>query len=218
MIAELEMLRVPAPQAMRERVLVGAGIADGFLIADSPLGPVAVAFNDRGVSAVSSEFDAAALADAFARRFGRSVYRATPSKSLGIAIHRALESGRGNEVPFDLRGVPQFFRAVLEAALHIPVGEVRSYQWAAACAGRPAAVRAAGTALARNPIPILIPCHRVVRSDGILGQYGMGGPDAKRAILMHEGVDLAGRPRATGRLTKFRLITGPVPSAAREGP
>ncbi len=71
-----------------------------------------------------------------------------------------------------------------------PRGEVRPYGWIAAEIGRPKAVRAVGTALAHNPVPLVVPCHRVVRSDGFIGQYSMGGPDAKRRILAAEGLDI----------------------------
>ena len=74
-------------------------------------------------------------------------------------------------------------------ALEIPRGEVRPYGWIAAEIGRPKAVRAVGTALAHNPVPLVVPCHRVVRSDGMIGQYSMGGPEAKRRVLAAEGLD-----------------------------
>ena len=61
-------------------------------------------------------------------------------------------------------------------ALEIPRGEVRPYGWIAAEIGRPKAVRAVGTALGHNPVPLIVPCHRVVRSDGMIGQYSLGGP------------------------------------------
>jgi O-6-methylguanine DNA methyltransferase len=92
---------------------------------------------------------------------------------------------------FDLRSVTEFERAVLFKALEIPRGEVRTYGWIAAEIGHPAAVRAVGSALRKNPVPVLIPCHRVVRSDGHLGQYALGGSDAKRAILAAEGLEAA---------------------------
>jgi O-6-methylguanine DNA methyltransferase len=78
---------------------------------------------------------------------------------------------------------------VLQKAREIPRGEVRPYAWIAREIGHPRAVRAVGTALGHNPAPLLIPCHRVVRSDGHLGEYSMGGPEAKRAVLTAEGVD-----------------------------
>ena len=74
-------------------------------------------------------------------------------------------------------------------ALEIPRGEVRPYGWIAAEIGRPKAVRAVGTALGHNPVPLIVPCHRVVRSDGMIGQYSLGGPENKRTILAGEGVD-----------------------------
>ena len=94
-----------------------------------------------------------------------------------------------NEKQFDLRSVTEFERAVLLKALEIPRGEVRTYGWIAAEIGHPAAVRAVGSALRKNPVPVLIPCHRVVRSDGHVGQYALGGTDAKRTILAAEGLE-----------------------------
>jgi O-6-methylguanine DNA methyltransferase len=91
---------------------------------------------------------------------------------------------------FDLRGLTPFSQAVLRKTLEIPRGQVRPYGWIAREIGHPAAVRAVGTALANNPIPYFIPCHRVVRTDGAIGNYGGGGPEAKRNILMLEGVQL----------------------------
>ena len=92
---------------------------------------------------------------------------------------------------FDLRSVTEFERAVLLKAREIPRGEVRTYAWIAAQIGHPAAVRAVGSALRKNPVPLLIPCHRVVRSDGQIGQYALGGSDNKRTILAAEGVKVA---------------------------
>jgi methylated-DNA-[protein]-cysteine S-methyltransferase len=80
---------------------------------------------------------------------------------------------------------------VLLKTLEIPRGEVRTYAWVAREIGRPRAVRAVGSALGHNPIPLLIPCHRVIRTDGTLGDYSAGGTEAKRTILRHEGVDPA---------------------------
>ncbi|HET8632425.1 MAG TPA: methylated-DNA--[protein]-cysteine S-methyltransferase, partial [Thermomicrobiales bacterium] len=91
------------------------------------------------------------------------------------------------DLEFDLRGLSEFERAVLLKALDIPRGQVRPYAWVAREIGRPGAVRAVGTALGHNPIPLLIPCHRVVRSDGRPGDYAFGGA-AKRAVLAAEGV------------------------------
>jgi O-6-methylguanine DNA methyltransferase len=77
-------------------------------------------------------------------------------------------------VPVDLSAVPAFQRRVLDAARRIPFGEARAYTWVAERIGHPRAVRAVGTALGRNPVPLLVPCHRVRRSDGGLGGYLFG--------------------------------------------
>ncbi|MER3421295.1 MAG: cysteine methyltransferase, partial [Chloroflexota bacterium] len=82
-------------------------------------------------------------------------------------------------------------RRVLEKTAEIPRGEVRPYAWVAREIGAPGAVRAVGTALGHNPIPFIIPCHRVVRADGSLGEYSGGGPAVKARVLAYEGVPLA---------------------------
>jgi len=89
-----------------------------------------------------------------------------------------------DDIPLDLDGVPAFHRAVLGACFKIPYGRTLTYAGLAAAAGRPGAVRAAGSAMARNPLPIIIPCHRVVRTDGGLGGYSCPqGPSLKRRLL-----------------------------------
>lgn len=93
-------------------------------------------------------------------------------------------------VPLDLGLVSCFQRRVLEAAAEIPFGETASYREMAIAAGSPGAVRAAGSAMAANPVPILVPCHRVVRSDGSTGLYG-GGEEMKRRLLGFEAQAVA---------------------------
>jgi O-6-methylguanine DNA methyltransferase len=85
-------------------------------------------------------------------------------------------------VPVDLSGAPGFQRRVLEAACQIPFGEAQPYAWIARRVGHPRAVRAVGTALGRNPVPLIVPCHRVLRSDGGLGGY-IFGVDVKERLL-----------------------------------
>jgi len=89
------------------------------------------------------------------------------------------------EPPFDLEGVSPFFRVAWQACRSIPMGETRSYAWLAEAAGRPGAARAAGQAMARNRMAPLVPCHRVVASDGRLGGYG-GGLALKERLLAME--------------------------------
>jgi methylated-DNA-[protein]-cysteine S-methyltransferase len=91
------------------------------------------------------------------------------------------------ELPLDWRlSHPGFYRRVLRATARVPFGEVITYREAAQRAGNPRAFRAAGTALGSNPIPIVVPCHRVIRAGGEIGNYG-GGPEMKRFLLRLEG-------------------------------
>ena len=86
------------------------------------------------------------------------------------------------DIRLDLDDSPPFFGAAWEACRRIPAGETRSYRWLADQAGSPRAVRAAGQAMARNPVALVVPCHRVVASDGSLHGYG-GGLDQKARLL-----------------------------------
>ncbi|HEU4841381.1 MAG TPA: methylated-DNA--[protein]-cysteine S-methyltransferase, partial [Ilumatobacteraceae bacterium] len=92
---------------------------------------------------------------------------------------------RAFDVAVDLRLATGFRREVLEHLRVIPFGATESYAVVAGAVGSPRAVRAAGTACATNPVPVVVPCHRVVRSDGTIGRY-RGGVEAKRALLALE--------------------------------
>jgi O-6-methylguanine DNA methyltransferase len=96
------------------------------------------------------------------------------------------ESYRLEEISLDLEGSPLFHRAAWEACRSIPLGETRSYAWLAANAGRPGAYRAAGQAMARNRLSLVVPCHRVIGSDGGLHGYGGGGLAVKARLLRLE--------------------------------
>lgn len=192
LVARLRHLgEASAPPVLLSRVLGALGLGDLYFPLDTPLGRVFVAYNDHGISAVSRHETPEAFASAFTSRFGRSVYPAAePPAALVAALERRLRENSG-DLRFDLRCLTEFERAVLLKALEIPRGEVRPYAWIAREIGRPKAVRAVGTALANNPIPLLIPCHRVVRSDGTLGRYSLGSDDNKRIVLAAEGLDIA---------------------------
>ena len=103
-------------------------------------------------------------------------------------VERYLEgdSTALDEIELDLDHAPGFFRAAWEACREIPSGETRSYAWLAAQAGNPLAVRAAGQAMARNRWPLIIPCHRVIGSNGGLHGYGAGGLRVKARLLAME--------------------------------
>ena len=127
-------------------------------------------------------------------RLGRGATTAPTARARAIATEARAQLGQyltGARALFDLEvdldDVPPFQRDVLSAARAIPFGTVRPYAWIAAEIGKARAVRAVGTALGTNPLPVVIPCHRVVRSDGALGGYIFGVPLKQRLLaLEHE--------------------------------
>lgn len=189
LLDELAGLAVEAPAGLLDR------IAARWTVLPSPIGELSVAWTGQGVAYVHHGDGFAA---AFRSRFGRPLVAAARSPA---GLGPALRTGRLSGLPLDLGGLGGFQRDVLRAVQEIPRGEVRPYAWIAARAGRPTAVRAVGTALARNPVPLLIPCHRVTRSDGVVGEYVFGAA-AKERLLLAEGVDL-GR---LGGLAKERVF------------
>jgi O-6-methylguanine DNA methyltransferase len=177
---------VKAPAGFADRLLAHVGMSDSYAPFETVLGTVYVAWNRQGVSAAARSASAAEFEEFFRKDVGRQLVAAEPPAELAAKIADELEGHR--RLRFDLRGLTPFEQAVLRKTREIPRGEIRPYGWVAREIGRPAAVRAVGTALANNPIPYFIPCHRVVRTDGHIGNYGGGGPEAKRAILNMEGV------------------------------
>jgi len=190
--AALRALHTDAPAGFADTVLEHLGLAPGdlFVRVESPAGDLFVAFSDAGINAV---WPAALFAGDPARFVARHLEEtgrvATAASRPPAGLQSALRTGRGAELRYDLGGLSPFERAVLTKTLEIPAGEVRPYGWVAREIGRPRAMRAVGSALGRNPVPVLIPCHRVVRSDGRVGNYGFG-PPMKRTLLHAEGVDV----------------------------
>jgi O-6-methylguanine DNA methyltransferase len=173
-------------------VLARLGLGVAYATLDTAIGRVFVAWAPTGVVAVRR----ASSPGAFERDFRRAFREAAQPGAAPTRLVRAVRTPRaGRDVRVDLSRLTPFERAVLDKAREIPPGEVRSYAWVAREIGRPAAVRAVGSALGRNPVPLLIPCHRVLRSDGTISDYIWGSP-AKHALLRHEGVD----PAALARL------------------
>ena len=193
MEAALADLGASAPARLRRAVLVEVGLADAYARMDSPIGPLTVAWNGRGVSMVDTAEDGATFEARHRAITGRHAFptEALPAR-LADAIARRLGGDRRVRIDLDLRGHSAFEQDVWRKALEIPRGEVRPYGWVAAEIGRPRAVRAVGTALGHNPVPLIVPCHRVVRRDGSIGQYSLGGPGNKRTILRSEGLDPEG--------------------------
>ncbi len=186
----LRSLAVAAPPTLVGDTLVALDLADDYAPIETAIGPMWVAWNGRGVSTISGTVEASAFEAEFRAALHRPIRRVTtlPNR-LARVIERRLAGDRRARVPVDLRGRTAFERAVLDKTAEIPRGEVRPYGWIAAEIGHPAAVRAVGTALAKNPIPLVIPCHRVVRTDGHIGRYSLGGPENKRSLLTWEGAD-----------------------------
>lgn len=213
---------VAAPPALVDAVLDAVGLADRYVVRPSPAGPAFVAYNRNGISAceLATTMDEATFVTRFRSRFGRPVrLDPAPAAAMVDRIDRAL-AGRRTALSFDLRSVSEFARAVLTKTAEIPPGEVRPYGWVAAEIGRPRAVRAVGTALGRNPVPLLIPCHRVVRTDGRIGDYAFGSP-VKRAVLSAEGVDPDELERLAARRVRYvgsdttKVFCHPTCSAAK---
>lgn len=136
-------------------------------------------------------------------RYGRGTDHATPGGRRHVARARrelaAYLAGRrvAFAVPLDLAGLPPFQARVLGLAARIPYGQTRSYSELARRAGRPRAARAVGNALATNPLPIFVPCHRVIRRDGTWRHYAFGAWMKTRLLALERSARR--RPRARRR-------------------
>jgi methylated-DNA-[protein]-cysteine S-methyltransferase len=175
--------------------LAAAAEAEGLLdlaycTVDSPLGPLLAAATPRGL--VQLGYPNVPVEEQLQRLASRVSPRMIEAPARLDPVRRELEeyfdgTRRSFDVAIDWRLSSGFVRKVLRRTARIPFGETRSYGEIAASAGSPRAFRAAGSALGANPIPIVVPCHRVLRSGGGLGGYG-GGLDLKRRLLVLEGV------------------------------
>ncbi|WP_338445527.1 bifunctional DNA-binding transcriptional regulator/O6-methylguanine-DNA methyltransferase Ada [Pelagerythrobacter marensis] len=162
----------------------GAGVAIRWAVVETTMGPMLVAATDKGVCRLSFGEGEADLR----RRFPNAELvegGAAFAKLLADVVATVESPGDFAHIPLDVKGTA-FQEACWKALREIPPGETRTYSDIAAAAGNPKAVRAAGSANARNNVAVLIPCHRVVRSDGDLGGYAYG-QDIKRELLKREG-------------------------------
>ncbi len=184
--------------------MAGVGLMDSWTEVDGPIGPLFVAWGARGITAAEPAGDPVGFETEYELRHGRSLRRvpAMPTRMSAQVRHRfAGQRTAGPDI--DLETLTEFEQAVLRKTMEIPYGEVRPYSWVAREIGRPRAVRAVGSALAGNPITFVIPCHRVVRADGHIGNYGAGGPEAKRQVLTREGIDTAELERLAGSGVRY---------------
>jgi O-6-methylguanine DNA methyltransferase len=189
-----------APAGLATAVLAGVGLVDAWTEIDGPIGPLFVAWSEvSGITAAERADDPVGFETEYELRHGRPVRRVPEMPAPLLAQVKARFAGQRTAGPkVDLETLTEFEQAVLLKTMEIPFGEVRPYSWVAREIGRPRAVRAVGSALAGNPITFVIPCHRVVRADGHIGNYGAGGPEAKREVLELEGIDTAELERMAG--------------------
>jgi methylated-DNA-[protein]-cysteine S-methyltransferase len=184
----------PVPPELLDRLVARAAeeglLDDAYARVDSPLGPLLAAATPRGLAALT--YADAGVEPVLERLAAGISPRVLEAPARLDPLRRELDeyfAGRRREfdLPVDLTLMRGFGRRILEATAAIPFGETRSYREVAAGAGNPKATRAAGNALGHNPIPIVVPCHRVLRTGGALGGY-TGGLEKKEALLRLEGV------------------------------
>ncbi len=158
-------------------------------IVDTALGWIGLALTDAGLRYLSLPRPTAEEAEV--QLSLANVAKPASSEETKDLVDQLQSYALGEPVDFTVELDPPpatpFLREVWDATMQIPRGETRSYGWLAASVGLPRAARAVGLAMQRNPLPIIVPCHRVVAWDGKLGGYG-GGLDLKRKLLQLEGV------------------------------
>jgi methylated-DNA-[protein]-cysteine S-methyltransferase len=160
-----------------------------FALFDSPIGACAIAWSEKGVRALQlPEADEAATRRRLKRRFPEAEEAApTPEVRDAIAAINALLNGEAADlsaIVLDLDGVPDFERRVYDVARTIPPGETLTYGAIAGRLGDPRAAREVGAALGRNPVAIIVPCHRVLGADGKIGGFSANGGVATKLKML----------------------------------
>jgi methylated-DNA-[protein]-cysteine S-methyltransferase len=173
----------------RERAAAEGLLDVAYDLVDTPLGDLLVAVTDRGVCRIEFDPEPDRDLEPLARDFGLRVLRAPKAvDDSRRELNEYFEGSRTRfELPLDLRVAAEFRLRVMNELARVPYGSVTTYGALAAKAGRPAAARAVGTIMNRNPVPIVLPCHRVVGASGSLVGYG-GGLERKEQLLRLEGV------------------------------
>jgi len=158
------------------------------VITDTPVGPLLVGVTDHGLCRISYDADAEHHLESLAKQFGPRVLRSPkPIEHVRRELDEYFEGRRRHfELATDIRGLSAYNQKVLAELAHVEYGHTTTYGALAALAGNPRAARAVGTIMNRNPIPIVLPCHRVVGVSGSLTGYA-GGLDRKEQLLRLEG-------------------------------
>jgi len=162
----------------------GSGVSITFATGNSPLGRILVAATDHGICAVMVGRDDAELMKALADEFPRARISEGRMAKRHLDVLNQHLGGQEMRFPLDISGT-DFQMRVWSALREIPLGQTRSYSDVALMVGEAKAVRAVANACACNPVPLIIPCHRVIRKDGSLGGYGLGIA-RKKALLARE--------------------------------
>jgi len=174
-----------------------AAAADGLLdvaydiLPDTAIGALLVGVSDHGVCRITFDPDPERELELLARLYGPRVLRVSkPVDRARLELDEYLAGRRRRfDLDVDIRAVPEFHRVVLEELAHVEYGQTTTYGALAAKTGHPRAARAVGTVMNRNPVPIVLPCHRVVGANGSLTGYG-GGLPRKEQLLRLEGAIL----------------------------
>jgi methylated-DNA-[protein]-cysteine S-methyltransferase len=183
---------IPVPAQLDARFRDAAaesGLLDAaYDVTETPIGPLLLGASTDGLCTISFRPDPEAERERLARRFGSRVLRASkPVERARIELDEYFEGRRDEfDLRLDLRAVPRFHVEVLHELAKVPYGTTTTYGTLATRVGRPHAARAIGTVMNRNPIPIVLPCHRVIGANGSLVGYG-GGLDVKERLLRLEG-------------------------------
>lgn len=152
------------------------------------MGRMRIACSSNGITMIDAAGRSlAAFSDDYQAQFGVRPQKGKIPDAFSHAVMEAVAGREFEPVPLDLSGLSGFQQKVLKILQQVPRGEVRTYSWLARKAGRSRAARAVGNTMARNPIPFLVPCHRVVPAAGGIGNYGLGRR-LKRELLKREGV------------------------------
>ena len=190
-LGNLGDLGIPAASAARRFVDEAGEMVDiAYTTIDSPLGELIIAATPKGLLRIGFENETGVLDDLAERVSPRILEYPARLERIRHELGEYFTGRRDRfEVPLDWGLIDGFRRRVLTVTAQIPYGGVATYQDVAHRAGQPRGARAAGQALGGNPIPVIIPCHRVVRSGGGMGGYG-GGTDRKEFLLRLEGAML----------------------------